>query len=300
MVPTAPSLLRREGAAVLRVESVAGASTVTRAYASDPLKLLTPVARGPVVHACLSTYGGGAVAGDHTRLDIHLAPHTCAVVGTQSSTKIYRDPQALSTTHVTHAEIADGALLTAAPDPVQPFAESRYAQSQTLHLTATASLALVDWMSAGRVARGERWAFASYRSRTEIQVEGTLVLLDQLELEAQNEEVAGAFRTGGYDCLATLVLLGPRLRAAADLARIEIHALPLAPRLPLVASASPLRDGLLVRLAADSPTRIQNLLMRWLHIPAAQTKPDDSGSLAPDHPGAGATAAPAHPWARRW
>ncbi len=65
-LPASPVL--SAGQATLEVTLVAGASTVTSAFAANAMKMLTPVARGQSVWACTSCFGGGLVAGDVTRL----------------------------------------------------------------------------------------------------------------------------------------------------------------------------------------------------------------------------------------
>lgn len=156
------------GQATLEVEQVAGESTVTSAFATSPLKLLTPRARGQSAWAFTSSFGGGLVAGDQTRLDLRLGVGTRCFVGTQASTKIYRNPSRRPCSHVTQATLEAGSLLVFAPDPVQPFAHSTYVQRQVFHLRPGAGLVLVDWFCAGRAARGERWAFTRFQSRNEV------------------------------------------------------------------------------------------------------------------------------------
>ena len=58
-----------KGRAWLEVERVFGESTVTSAFATSPMKLLTPRSRGLSAWACTSSFGGGLVAGDQTQLD---------------------------------------------------------------------------------------------------------------------------------------------------------------------------------------------------------------------------------------
>ncbi len=152
----------------LQCERVAGKTAVTSAFATSPLKLLTPRSRGESVWAYLSSFGGGMVAGDETRLDLALGPITRCFVGTQASTKIYRNPARRPCSHRVHAEVAKDSLLVLAPDPVQSFADSSFSQRQKILLHPTAGLVLLDWCCSGRVARGERWAFNSYASRIEI------------------------------------------------------------------------------------------------------------------------------------
>jgi hypothetical protein len=62
------------GCARLEVEMVFGESTATTAWASNPLNLLTPCSRGKSVWAVTSSFGGGLVAGDQTRLAARIGP----------------------------------------------------------------------------------------------------------------------------------------------------------------------------------------------------------------------------------
>lgn len=64
--------------------------------------------------------------------------------------------------------IAAGAALWLGPDPVQPFAGSRYAQTQIFEVEPGGSVGLVDWFTEGRSARGERWAMDGWRGKNEI------------------------------------------------------------------------------------------------------------------------------------
>ena len=155
MVVPAEQPLRQAGFASLEVQMVFGESAVTSSFATSPMKLLTPRSRGQSVWACTSSFGGGMVAGDRTRLEVTVDAGARCFLSTQASTKIYRNPAQLPCSHELTATVGDDALLILAPDPVQCFAESRYDQRQSFKLSASANLALVDWMSAGRTARGE-------------------------------------------------------------------------------------------------------------------------------------------------
>jgi hypothetical protein len=88
---------------------------------------------------------------------------------TQASTKVYctkRDARV--TRHTLAASVGQGGLLVLAPDPVVPYANAAYDQRQTFELAPGSSLIAVDWVGAGRVSRGERWAFTSFSSRNSV------------------------------------------------------------------------------------------------------------------------------------
>ncbi|MGE3312701.1 MAG: urease accessory protein UreD [Limisphaerales bacterium] len=252
---TSPAVGPSPGTASLTVDLVAGLSTVTSARSHQPAKLLVPVPRGPGVWACTSSFGGGLVAGDQTRLDIRLGPGTRCCVGSQASSKIYRAPAARASSHVTTADIGPGALLVFAPDPVQPFSEASYSQTQRFSLAPSAALVLVDWINAGRSARGERWAFHHLRSLNEILVGTERAFLDTLVLNPADGPLTAPHRLGRFNGLALLTLVGPALQPHAERIHADISHRPTPRRAPLLVTSSPLRDGVLVRIAGvDSET----------------------------------------------
>lgn len=243
---------RRSGHAHLQCERIAGKTAITSAFATSPLKLLTPRSRGESVWAYLSSFGGGMVAGDETRLDLQAGPGTRCFVGTQASTKIYRNPTQRPCSHRVRAEAAENSLLVLAPDPVQSFANSSFSQRQEIFLHPTAGLMLLDWCCSGRVARGERWAFNSYSSRIEVfDANSQRLFLDSLLLDPADGPLDAPMRLGRFNCLALLLLLGPPLASAAQQLLPTIAERPVERRAPLVTSASPIRDGALLRIAGE-------------------------------------------------
>ena len=280
MVAPINIILPRTSCALLGVESVLGESAVTSSFATSPLKLLTPRARGASVWSYLSNFGGGLVAGDQTRLDLSLGQNSRCFFGTQASTKIYRDNGLRTCGHVVGANLGENAVLVFAPDPVQAYADSTYAQRQEFHLAPGAGLALVDWLSSGRAARGERWAFRRFSSRNEVFVAGERVFLDSLLLSGGDDLTASPHRLGRFNCLGLLVLLGEPMRAAATALLAEIAARPVARRGSLVCSASAVGGGAILRVAGEQVEEVGRELHRHL-IFSRQLLGDD-------------------PWARKW
>lgn len=240
----------RAGAGRLEVQLVDGSSALTGCAASSPLQLMAPRPRGPAAWIVAASHGGGLVAGDAVTLEVSVGPGATACLGTQAETKVYRASGAGGATQRLDATVGAGALLALLPDPVSPFAGSSFAQLQRFELAAGASLAILDAVTAGRAARGERWAFDGYRSRNEVRADGRLVLADGVRLLA-GEGPPLPRRLAGLQLLATVILLGPRVAGAA---REILRALAEAPaeQAPVLSAASPLADGLLLRLGASS------------------------------------------------
>ncbi|KAI5840309.1 UreD urease accessory protein-domain-containing protein [Morchella snyderi] len=201
-----------------------------------PLKLIasSPPA-APYLTVFLLSYGGGLVSNDRINLTVLVEAHAKLCLLTQAdqskgSTKIFKrkHPTHHTTQSLTLTLHPSSALLLL-PDPVQPFADSHYSQRQTVLLPAAeaeaaagagASFVLLDWVSEGRTARGERWQLARFESRTEIYsaAGGRLLLRDAVVLDGGvvggEEEGDGlCARMDGLGCVATLIVGGPRFAA---------------------------------------------------------------------------------------
>ncbi|MDI1445139.1 urease accessory protein UreD [Polyangium sp. 6x1] len=281
--PALPATSTAAGAGSLVVAHVASASTVLGARASAPLKLLVPRSRGPSVWAYASTFGGGLLEGDAITLDVRVGPGAALLCSTQASTKVYKSESGGSSCQTLSASVAEGALFALLPDPVCPFAGAIYQQRQRIELAPGASLVLVDGLVSGRAARGERYRFTSYRAVTEVVQENRLLVLDALTLENTPESTV-AERMGRFDALATAVLVGPRVEAAAAELVESVTRAPLRSpdraRNTLLATASPLSGGAVLRVAGEEPEDVAAFLRAFLAF------------LAPLLGG--------DPWARKW
>jgi urease accessory protein len=284
--PTAPTdeaqRRKRAGTGEIELAVVAGRTAVISRRATSPLKLLTP--RGfddGAARVVASTYGGGLLAGDDVRLSVTAGPGTRAALTTQASTKVYRSGAAgLTSRQSLDATLADGATLAVAPDPVSCFAGARFEQRQTFDLAAGASLLLIDWLTSGRAARGERWAFDRCRTETSVRVDGRLVARDALLLDPADGPVGAAHRMGRFDCLATALLIGPAMADAAARAIGAVGSVRLAKRAPLIAAASPIVGGAVIRVIGVGAEPVGRFL-RSLLAPAFAASGGD-------------------PWLRKW
>ena len=242
---------------------VGGATALLTARASSPLQLLVPTPRGPCAWAVVVGHGGGLLAGDEVLLELEVGPGATALVTTQAETKVYRSEGALTARQRLSARVAAGAALAWHPDPVSPFATARHDGRQRFDLEEGASLLAVDAVVAGRTARGERWSLSRHRSATEVRVGGRLVLSDALLLEPRPGGVLAA-RLGRFDAFATALLLGPRFAPQAGALLAELGSRPAERGAEVLAAASPLGDGLLLRCAATSPEGLARHLRQAL------------------------------------
>lgn len=252
-------------------------SVVSRAFATSPLRLLTPANHGHAAWVYTSSYGGGLVDGDAIAMHATVGTGACAFVSTQASTKVYRSPH--GTRVEMSADVGDDGLLILAPDPVVCFAQSRYHQTQRFDLAGRAGLVLFDWLSSGRRESGERWAFDEYVSRTVVCLGGRPLVHDALALRASDGNVAA--RLGNYDVLAVAVIVGTSLASFAErtLARVEESA--VGRRSDQLVAVAPVGDsGCVLRVAGRSVEDVGGTLLDFIDF-VPMLLGDD-------------------PWARKW
>jgi urease accessory protein len=242
LLPIAPGT----GRIVFERAGPARKTVLSTALATSPLRILTPKNHGHAAWLFLASLGGGLVDRDHLDVDVRVREGASALLGTQASTKVYRSPNGCSQRLV--ARVDEGASLAVVPDPVVCFGGAHYTQRIDVRLAADASVLLLDGYTCGRSARGERWAFSRYASRTSITRDDVPVLIDATLLDPSHGSVDD--RMGRFDVVLSLVVLGRRFAGvrdamvAADDARVGDDS--------TIAAVSLLGgDGCIVRVAAE-------------------------------------------------
>lgn len=211
-----------------------------------PLKLISPPRshqQDRSVLVFLLSYGGGLVGGDTVNLAIGVQRGSRLSIVTQGHTKIFKSATPdIVTRQTLDVAVEDGAALCLLPDPVQPFAESVYEQTQIFRLSGSgASLFLLDWVTQGRGARGEDWDLVRWVGRNEVwwssgaaapqgSGRGRLLVRDSVKLDgrASLDAAAGDLRSTmhGLGIFGTLILRGPLTKALGDFLVAEFAALP--------------------------------------------------------------------------
>jgi urease accessory protein UreH len=213
-----------------------------------PLKLISPPRnhqQDKAVLVFLLSYGGGLIGGDTVNLTIDVQHDARLCIVTQGHTKIFKSPTTdIVTRQTLNVAIHDGAALCMLPDPVQPFAESVYEQTQVFQLRGHgASLFLLDWVTRGRGARGEDWDLIRWVGRNEVWWssaaalkgqsgggDGRLLVRDAVRLD-RRDSLAAAVRNlrstmHGLGIFGTLVLRGPLAKSLGEFFVAEFAALP--------------------------------------------------------------------------
>lgn len=224
-----------EGKIVVKLLPGGGSGLESIVY-QYPLKLISPTSPAggqESVLVFLLSYGGGLVGGDAVSLSIVVVGGASLSLVTQGYTKIFKSPSPnVVTTQAMHVRMDPDSALCLLPDPVQPFEESNYAQTQIVELAPRCSLCLLDWVTAGRTARGEMWSFAEWKGRNEVWLRGAdnrLLVRDTVLLSRDGSSAVGLpLRETMHrmTVFGTLILRGTALEPLAGFFLDEFDALP--------------------------------------------------------------------------
>jgi urease accessory protein len=195
---------------------------------------------------------GGLVAGDHVSVEAQLHAGTHVFMTSPSANRVYRSLSEPARQDI-RLLVGPGARLEWMPEITIPFAGSRFRQSIHVDLAPGATVVLWDAMASGRVARHERWAFASLEN--EVCISGSL-----------GKSVAERYRlvpgllpesiglVGSWDYVASLFVIDDAVGADVWKRLDEALATILEERRGLVLGAvsTPALSGLVVKLVARS------------------------------------------------
>ncbi len=252
------------GTARLKFSRAGSQTVLERSFATSPVKLFTTRNYGGACWVYSATLGGGFVGGDSVRMTLEVGRESVALLATQASTKVYRSLKPSS--QCISASIHEDALLAVLPDPVVCFAGADFSQEQRYDVSGRGNLVVVDWITSGRHAAGERWAFSRYRSRIDISRDGRRIFFDSLTLQHETDSVAE--RMGRFDVWATCVMTGARVADAAAAILESVSQLPVRAQADTIESACPLAGGTLLRVAGTNVEEVGRLLrarLAFLH-----------------------------------
>jgi urease accessory protein len=158
--PPLTDMVGKSGWLRLRLEPRRGRTVVADQYWRIPLQALPPTYQDADDEAYLYLLNptGGIVQGDRLHTEIALAAGARSVMSTQSATKVYRMDETYAE-ELNDFRLHGDSVLEWLPDQTIPFAGSRLHRRTRIHADADATFIVTEMLAAGRVARGERFAF---------------------------------------------------------------------------------------------------------------------------------------------
>lgn len=185
-----------------------GITRVSAALGKPPLKLLFPKQSDQFATVIQTNYGGGWVEGDQINLKIHCGPNSKGYIGSQALTRIYKSEKNIACVQNINGHLEKNALLAYLPDLAVPQISSIFNQQQDWELEKNSLLILFDGYSAGRISRGELFAFQKYQSQIKVSREGELHLLENYVSDPAKYPPLQEGNHGAYTVCASYYILG--------------------------------------------------------------------------------------------
>ncbi len=161
-----------------------GRTVFTHSYCTTPWHLFPPIYLDETgaAYTLLVNPSAGLVGGDRLSVDLRLDERAHVLISTPSANRVYRSSGDISVQAI-DVKVGAGAVLEWVPEHTIPFAGSRY--RQTLHVTLApgATVLLWDALASGRIAREERWAFASLENEIRITTVSGESLVERYHLD---------------------------------------------------------------------------------------------------------------------
>lgn len=162
-----------------------GRTIIKEAYNRVPLKIAKPFYLEPEsgeIFIYQMNPGGGMVQGDDYYQEITIEPGAQVFLTTQSAAKIYRSPNSY-TRQINLFKLGANALLEYFPDPLIPFAGSRYQGETKVCLSKGSTAFIAEIVTPGRIKRDEVFQYDYFQSKTRVYWEEQLILWDNWRLE---------------------------------------------------------------------------------------------------------------------
>lgn len=186
-------------------DPASGCTVLASSLQEPPLRVVRAflLADGSAL-AHLHNVSGGLLGGDCLALSVNARQRTSVQLTTTGATRIYRPrASAAETIQTNEISVAEDALLEYVPDPLIPFASSRYLQRTSIHLASGAGLLWWEIIAPGREARGEAFRYHRIELRTDIFANGHLIAAERARLEPESSALSSPARLGSYRYWAT-------------------------------------------------------------------------------------------------
>ena len=257
-----PSTVGRVGELRLNYARQGRKTIVARSHCTSPWHFFPPISLDDTgaAYTLLLNPSGGLVGGDHLSVNMTLDAETHVLISTPSANRVYRSLSEVSV-QLVDISVGPGAILEWAPEPTIPFAGSRFRQVIHVKLAAGATVLFWDAIASGRIARGERWAFANLENEIRITAASGASVMERYDLRPlEDQRVIGLAEE--WDYVASLYVVGDKV-GANTWARLEASlavALEDRPGQVLGGVSAPSIGGLAVKLVARAAPDLHAVL----------------------------------------
>lgn len=199
---------RKGGEISARFSCNEGITRLSDLFCRAPLKIAKtfPQSDGSL-QVCTMDCSPGLLAGDRYRFDWHLEAGARVHLTNQSFTRVHPSRER-PCTQEQRVFVGEGACLDWFPEPTMLFSEAHFESHTTIELEAGATLLFCEILCAGRVGRGEAFAFHQFQNRLRVTYDGQLAFLSQTRLTPGDGNLRTRGAWGDYTHWGTFLVCG--------------------------------------------------------------------------------------------
>lgn len=191
---------REDGIPFLSEQSFQVPVHLSKAHLSDDEKILVLTIVNPTA---------GFFDGDKIVSNVTVGKQAALALSTPSSSRIFRTRSGKDAICEQEFFVESGGFLEWIPEAFIPHEGARYIQKTNVSLETGAGLLFIDWISPGRVARGEIFQYENLRWEFDLSMDGKLLARERYDMSAAGlEGITAMFEAGHY---VSIYLAGPML-----------------------------------------------------------------------------------------
>jgi urease accessory protein UreH len=183
-------------------------TVIAHSYTEPPFRIGRWYPRADMSDVILASSAPGVFGGDVLQQIVHVRAGAKVRLASQSSLQVHPRPGRAAAALLAEYEVEDEAVLHCDWHPTIPFANSVLDQRQVLRVADAARLFWSDAFMAGRVGRGERWAFHSLRHEVRLTRGSGLAYLERFALVPDEQVVTQRWLGGDAAYFGTVLVAG--------------------------------------------------------------------------------------------
>ncbi len=180
--------VREDGAPYLAEQSFRAPIHLTKAHTDGDVLVMTVM--NPTA---------GFFDGDRLESDVAVGADAKLVLSMPSASRVFRTRSGNPAVCAQRFSVAAHGFMEWIPEPFIPHSGASYEQKTEIALERGAGLLFIDWISPGRVARGEVFQYEKLRWAFDLRVAGNLVARERYDMPGDGlDGITAMFEAGHY------------------------------------------------------------------------------------------------------
>ena len=202
-------MVGKHGIVDVRFEKSQNKTVLRNEFSRIPLKIIKPFypEEDGTAYLTIISPTGGHLGGDKLEFRFDIAKESKTLITTQGATKIYKSigDSVYSSMDI---NIAENSVFEFIPDPIIPFADSKYVQNVNVKMHEKSKFLYAETLYKGRVASGESFDYSLLELRLKVRMNNVPILTDSLVIKSQDNNIESEGLFESYPFLGSFYIIG--------------------------------------------------------------------------------------------